>query len=65
LKVVGEGLSNDNAIEFLVEAESLGFDGLLDVCKEYVVSNYADLENIEGLGSLSQPLLVYLLVALH
>ena len=65
LKVVEEGLNDDNAIEFLVEAESLGFDGLLDVCKEYVVSNYADLENIEGLGSLSQPLLVYLLVALH
>ena len=64
-KVVGEGLSEDNAIEFLVEAESLGFDGLLDVCKEYVVSNYGKLGNTEGLRALSQPLMADLLVALN
>jgi hypothetical protein len=65
LKVVEEGLSNENAIEFIVEAEYLGFDRLLDVCKEYFVSNCGKLLNAEGLGSLSQPLLVDLIVALN
>ena len=67
LKVVGEGLSNDNAIEFLVEAESLGFDGLLDVCKKNFLSEYqyGKFGNIEGLRALSQPLIADLLIVLH
>ena len=65
LKVVEEGLSDDNVIEFIVEAEYLGFDGLLDVCKEYFVSNCGNLIDTEDLGSLSQPLLADLKVALN
>jgi hypothetical protein len=65
LKVVEEGLSNNNVIELIVEAEQLGFDRLLDVCKEYFVSNCGNLLETEDLGSLSQPLLADLKVALN
>jgi hypothetical protein len=40
LKVIGEGLTNENAIRMLVEVDGLGLDALRDVCMSFAISNY-------------------------
>ena len=40
LEVIGEGLTNENAIRMLVEVDELCVDALRDMCMSYAISNY-------------------------
>jgi hypothetical protein len=63
--VIEKGLSNENAIYLLAEADGLCLDDLKDVCMSYVVLNYDKVMNEEVVKYLSHGLSEELLMALQ
>ena len=61
LDMVEHGLTSENAISSLAESETLGFDGLINVCKRYFICNRFSLKNREDLNFLSHSMLVEVL----
>ena len=60
--VLGRALTCENVLGFLVRADELSCDTLKESCTEFIYSNFQPIKESECIKSLSQPLLLELLI---